>query len=124
MGTNYYLEREVCPTCGHAKGYFHIGKSSYGWTFTFHGFRGPYDFEEIGQPILSYKDWLEVLPSGIIKDEYGDEISLEKFKELVEEKKNAKKNHTIYCRKSCPEHAKRDCWLDEDGNSFSSGEFS
>jgi len=124
MGTNYYFERNVCPTCGHAEETFHIGKSSCGWTFSFHGFRGPYDCEDIGCPILSYKDWLKILPTGIIKDEYGEEIDLKKFKELIENKKNEKFNHTIYCQKEHPEHAIRDCWLDEEGNSFSSGEFS
>ena len=36
MGTNYYLERPVCPTCGRGEEQMHIGKSSAGWVFSLH----------------------------------------------------------------------------------------
>lgn len=94
MGTNYYLEINTCPTCNRSEK-VHIGKSIYGWTFSFQGFKEGLDCEEVGRPILSYKDWLEVLSIGIITDEYEEEVSLEDFKAKVESKRYAKQNHTV-----------------------------
>lgn len=116
MGTNYYWIKDPCPHCGHGKEKAHIGKSSYGWTFSFHG---------IDDVVKSYKEWLNIFENenGIIKDEYGEVKSVEYFKDLVESKRNAKMNHTIYAKEKHPEHYKRDCWLDDEGNSFSRGYF-
>lgn len=51
-----------------------------------------------------------------IFNEYGEEIKLLKFKELVEEKRKEKSNHA----KTYPDGN----FLDKDGNSFTKGEFS
>ena len=85
MGTNYYAMENVCPHCNRGNKLEHIGKSSCGWTFSFHA-----TYE-----IRSYKQWIEFLSKDGVKiqDEYGREISLEKFKELVENKKDAPHNH-------------------------------
>jgi len=124
MGMNYYLKINICPTCNRSD-VIHIGKSSCGWTFSFQGFKERSDCEMIGQQILSYKDWLEVLPMGIITNEDGKEISLDEFKEKVESKRNESNNHTVVVRKdsSLRLHAEN-CWLDDEGNSFMSGDFS
>lgn len=123
MGTNYYYHLEpknLCKYCGrHDKQkIIHIGKSSAGWTFTFHG----------TNKIKSYKDWLLLFMTqpGEIFDEYGEEISKENFVKKVESKINAKFNHTTYCRNNPPdqEYAKNNCWLDPEGHSFSFGKFS
>jgi len=124
MGTNYYLDRDTCPTCGHSKERFHLGKSSYRWSFSFRGYRSLYEVESIGMPVLCLKDWLELISTGKIKDEYEKEIPEKELIKLVEEKKDSKFNHTIYCKEHYPEHADRDCWVDEEGNSFSEGDFS
>ena len=114
MGTNYYYRTATCPMCGHSKDETHIGKSSGGWTFAFHG----------TEEIRSYADWLRVLASGEgeIFDEYDRKVTVEEFKELVESKRFEEFNHAaeaIAQRLSC-------CgdWIDPDGNSFSPGDFS
>ena len=81
----------------------HIGKSSCGWQFLFHlGIRK----YTCGQS-LKREDIDKWLRSGIIIDEYGDEISVDDFWKLVDTKKNAmdydqyyKKNpkDAYYCR--------------------------
>jgi hypothetical protein len=119
IGTNYYHRTEVCPHCGHAAEEVHIGKSSSGWTFSFHG----------TDQIRSWTDWKAHLAAGgEIRDEYGEVVSLEQFAALVERKRSAPSNHTTYCRASdtlwTREHGFRDCWLDEEGHSFSGGDFS
>jgi hypothetical protein len=119
LGTNYYLRLPpICPTCHHAPEQLHIGKSSGGWTFSFHG----------TDEIRSYQDWLKVLPTGEIWNEYDEPVSLEEFQAMVEAKRGEKHNHTLYCRASAREwereHGYSECWLDPDGHSFSSGTFS
>lgn len=124
MGMNYYHEINICNHCGRSDK-VHIGKSSIGWTFNFHGFRdaeNPYAI-----PVMFWKTWKMVLlgtENSLIRDEEGKVISFEDFVNLVESKKRAKLNHTIYCREDCPEHAAAHCWLDDDGNSFTDTEFS
>jgi hypothetical protein len=115
MGTNYYHRHAACPTCGHGIDR-HIGKSSAGWTFSFAGHR---------PEIMSYADWLRLLEEGgEIRNEYGEQVTLDDFRALVESKRTEELNHTTYCREHHPEYAERDCWLDEEGHSFSAGEWS
>jgi len=114
MGTNYYHRINICPTCGHSENVEHIGKSSVGWRFSFHG---TYD-------IKSYSDWLFVLASeGKIYNEYNEEVTLKDFKELVNEKKGGT-SHAGWCRENRPTRYGYDDWEDKDGNSFSGYEFS
>jgi len=141
MGTNYDWRYNYCKCC---KRYdeIHIGKSSFGWTFSFQAFKH-YDIEsekipsyrlKENQPkyfeIKSYKDWLTFfdLAIGEIFDEYGKKISLDEFKDLVKDKETEKYNHTIYLLNSEKvwnrRHAVENCFLDEDGHSFSYGYFS
>ena len=77
MGTNYYLHIGPCGECGRPKEVIHIGKSSMGWTFSFHG----------TEEIRSYQDWIKFIEKtgGIIRDEYNEVMSLEEFKEWVKE---------------------------------------
>lgn len=111
MGTNYYHRTNICPKCGRFDEK-HIGKSSSGWTFSFQG----------SNKIRSYKDWLEILESGgKIYDEYYCEVPLDKFKKMIENKKQEKLNHTLFCRQN---YSCLDTWLDDEDNSFSGNEFS
>jgi len=123
MGTNYYHRTNICEHCDRYDE-SHIGKSSGGWTFGFHGEReqNP-DYNPLGQVIASFTDWKERLKKGKIFDEYGDEISLEDFVKLVESKRDAKYNHTEYCKTEYSSRADMN-WLDDEGNSFAEGEFS
>jgi len=110
MGTNYYARYNICEFCGRYDE-LHIGKSSAGWTFIFQA-------QEDEITIKSYKEWIEFLLGEEIKifDEYGDELTIVDFKDIIENKKKEKHNHT----KEYPEGH----FLDEEGNSFSEGEFS
>ena len=108
MGCNYYARSNTCKYCGHSKESIHIGKSSWGWTFSFHSI----------DDIKSYKDWIKFLSQEGVKiyDEYQEEVSLLSFKKLVKLKVNEKNNHA----KQYP----KNCFLDKEGHSFDIGEFS
>jgi hypothetical protein len=138
MGTNYYIqqkttltEEKVLTKFKVALPQIHIGKASGGWSFTFHGVDKyelqDMDVEEVAS-IESYKDWLKVLEVDKydIINEYGELSSVSDFKELVESKRGAEFNHTTECLKDSrdSEYAEEHCWLDEEGNSFTKGEFS
>jgi hypothetical protein len=118
MGTNYYHERDgyegaKCTRCGgfceHCRdeAKVHIGKSSSGWTFMF----------QATGAIRSYRQWLEALGAGgRIVDEYGDVVTLDDFKGMVERRRTSPHNHAI----EYPDGS----FLDPDGHSFSVHEFS
>lgn len=122
MGTNYYHRTNICPHCDRYDEN-HIGKSSGGWTFGFHGEREKEpEFNSLGGVVVSFEDWKTRFKDGKIFDEYGDEISVEKFINLVETKRDAKLNHTEYC---VEQHSRTsENWLDDEENSFTEGEFS
>lgn len=105
MGTNFYLRTNVCPNCGRYDEQ-HIGKSSYGWSFTFQG----------TSEIRSYKHWLGLLVGeGKIFDEYGRIWTLGDFKAKVEAKQGGRNHAREY-----PQYS----WVDEEGHSFSEAAFS
>lgn len=111
MGTNYYVAPKPCSHCGNSPEPIHIGKSSAGWTFTFHAVEG----------ISSFEDWKEYLADKIIVDEYWREISLQDFIQLVESKKGEKFNHAIETTREC---VCDESFLDPEGHAFSPYEFS
>ena len=127
MSTNYYWRYNICECC---KRYdeVHIGRSSGGWSFSFHALES---YSKVGE-IKSYKAWLDFFKKqkgkGKMYDEYGRWVSMKKFKELVESKRDEKLNHTTYCLQSSDHatraHAYENCFLDNEGHSFSCGEFS
>ena len=109
MGTNYYwFEREPCTACERPFQPIHIGKSSAGWTFGFHG----------TDEIRTEDDWRKKLetPNSYIEDEYGRRVGSGEFWSMVDSKRSSAHNHA----REYP----RDSWLDGKGNSFTSGEFS
>ena len=139
MGTNYYIQHKTTDTEKetllkyHAKiPRLHIGKSSGGWSFSFHAIY-PYEAEDFGLPyseIICYAGWLKVLEqinTYEIVDEYGTFSSLEDFKSMVEDKRDGL-NHTTQCSSSSDlttrRHALENCFVDEQGNSFTKGDFS
>ena len=122
MGTNYYLRLFPCPTCHKSDESLHIGKSSYGWTFSFRGYDG-----STGEPVIkSEKDWRRVMkePDRGIYDEYGRNISYKRFWQLVSKKKISRNNHTDYCKEHYPGEECGKNWKDDKGNSFSGYIFS
>lgn len=106
----------------------HLGKSSYGWSFSFRGYRDDYE----NQRITSFKEWTsfiekEIGKGGIIFDEYDDKISLPILLKKIDSKKSGQ-NHAVYAKDKSEtgysySHAGR-CAVDEEGNSFSYCEFS
>ena len=108
MGTNYYVRTDICKCCSRGEEEIHIGKSSMGWSFTFHA----------TDDIRSYKQWVSFLTlnSRAIFDEYGDNVTLDYFIEMVNNKKDAKFNHA--------DEAGNQSFKDEEGHSFSPYEFS
>ncbi len=107
MGTNYYAREEICNRCGHAKKESHIGKSSAGWTFSFHAL----------DDIKSANEWFMFLSQKDVKifDEYDIEVSYTDFVDLVLSKKKEKYSHAI-------EHPEGN-FVDKHGYSFTEGEF-
>ncbi len=120
MGCNYYLRENRCECCGRTDEEKHIGKDSVGWQFSFQGYRA--EGAEPGERIVSYADWLKRLDAGgEIYDEYGDRVTLDEFKALVQAKQSEPRNYAIYCQ---PRYPGLDVWLDAEGYSFSGGYFS
>jgi hypothetical protein len=122
MGTNFYLKKKACECCGlrDEEHTIHVGKSSYGWSFSFHGIPGDIESEEDWKNIMKSREDMEIV------NEYDDTVSYEDFWSLVKHKRDGK-NHTIYCREDDTTlgHGYNSCWIDkETGSSFSKGEFS
>ena len=83
MGTNYYLRtgrkvKKICNLgCEHTiEEELHIGKYSSGWKFCLH------IIPENG--INELEDWIPLLRSGTIFNEYGMEISFEEMMSCIE----------------------------------------
>ena len=120
MGTNYYVAKNKCDCCNRYDKEYHIGKSSWGWSFTFQGYKW--------DNLTSWKLWKEYLKDKIIVDEYGEFMSHADFVEMVETVKSpgyvrqdGKKNLSYNSGNWF--NPKYD-WDDEAGYSFTSREFS
>lgn len=116
MGTNYYHRADICSCCQRFT-QRHIGKSSCGWSFSFHA------IDEDNLKIFSWQQWKNALRTGKIFNEYNDEITLEAFIDIVENRGPDLLNHTTYCADNHLEDAIRNCSLDAEGQSFNKGEF-
>lgn len=126
MGTNYYVAKDKCDCCGRYDEEYHIGKSSYGWAFTFQGY--PHD------NLKSWADYKEFLKDKTIVNEYRDVIPYDEFVKFVELEKSpdfvnasGRKNllHNEQGRNDVrPWFNSQYDWDDEEGYSFSSREFS
>lgn len=110
MGTNYYYRIDPCKECGHSKEIYHIGKSSWGWSFSFQAI----------EKANSWKEWQMFLQTvGKIFNEYDEEISYEKFKKIVEDRAHPSGKLLNHAERH-PEN----CFRDDEGYSFSNYEFS
>ena len=126
MGTNYYVAKNLCECCDRYDEEYHIGKSSYGWAFSFHGYRA--------ERLVSWRAWKEFLKNKIIIDEYGEKTSYEKFIEMIETyKAPGYKREDGHVNLQHNEQGKIDKrpwfnseydWDDEDGYAFCSRNFS
>ncbi len=126
MGTNFYAWRDCCDHCGRGDNELHIGKRSGGWTFSFQAFDEWETWDDL--PIVSYQRWLEVLdqPGVRIRDEYGDDVTLDEFRAIVNNFASNTSKHAEFVKRdpSCVYVDRADHWLDPEGHSFSRGEFS
>jgi len=106
MGTNYYLKTDHCDSCDRYETR-HIGKASFGWPFMFHGYRN----EEEKPTIISFHEWQIAFKDGLIENEYGEPITVDKFKEVIESRRQETADHGSYD------------WRDREGNYFCEADF-
>lgn len=116
MGTNYYTKEKTCPTCKHTPTPIHLGKSSYGWQFSFQ-----YNGGRFYKNVEEMREWLK---GKKITDENGGQTSYEAFWRMVDEKQRnpENKNHAEYVHNTI--NTVRDNDFVIDGYSFSDCEFS
>jgi hypothetical protein len=118
MGTNYYVRKNHCECCGRSDQEYHIGKSSYGWAFTFQGYPWMH--------LTSWQQWKEFLKDEVIVDEYGEVMQYEKFVQMLETYKApgyVREDGHVNSRHNDQYKSERD-WTDDDGYSFTTTEFS
>lgn len=126
MGTNYYVAKNLCECCNRYDEEYHIGKSSYGWTFSFQGYRA--------ERLVSWRAWKEFLKDKIIIDEYGERTNYDWFVDYIEGNKspgyvredghkNLQHNEQGKIDKR-PWFNPENDWDDEDGYAFCAREFS
>ena len=126
MGTNYYVAKNLCECCNRYDEEYHIGKASYGWTFSFQGYRA--------ERLVSWRAWKEFLKDKIIIDEYGERTNYDWFVDYIEGNKspgyvredghkNLQHNEQGRIDKR-PWFNPENDWDDEDGYAFCAREFS
>ncbi len=126
MGTNYYVAENTCECCNRYDETYHIGKSSFGWTFCFQGYK-EYN-------LISWKSWKDFLKDKTIKNEYGDTMSYDDFVNMIEVYKSpnftdeqGRKNlqhNAVGKTDKYPWFNPSYDWDDDDGYPFTSKEFS
>jgi len=92
MGTNYYLETNVCPHCGRCNEKLHIGKSAAGWCFCLHVLNEP----DHGRTAESLEDWklLFSAPDSQIVDEYGGIVTPREMLDVICQRSGRKKRYS------------------------------
>jgi hypothetical protein len=126
MGTNYYVAKNLCECCNRYDEEYHIGKASYGWAFSFQGYRA--------ERLVSWRAWKEFIKDKIIIDEYGERTNYDWFVNYIEENKspgyvredghkNLQHNEQGKIDK-CSWFNPENDWDDEDGYAFCAREFS
>lgn len=80
MGTNYYAAENRCDCCQRYDRTHHIGKSSWGWSFSFRGYRE--------ERLVSWQKWREFLRDRLIVDEYGGFVDYGEFCRMIETEKS------------------------------------
>lgn len=94
MGTNYYAvtERNFCEHCNRSDVQkIHIGKNSYGWAFSFQGYRKGENhssesvwFDDVSENLTSWAEYREWLKDKTIYNEYDELIHYNTFVNIVE----------------------------------------
>ncbi len=129
MSTNYYFQ----PTNDNplaAYGSIHVGKSSAGWTFSFHGYDIKAAYRNLtvesglsvrcSVPELIVKDFPAVVgmleSGGKLTNEYGETMETQEFIEMVLKKQSSANNHGRL-------YPNDDSWVDARGHSFGNYDF-
>jgi len=117
MGTNYYILKNICPTCGRSESE-HIGLSAKGWSFTFQATDTIRDFEQ----------WLaNVKTAQRIIDDRNNVVTIEQILEIIEIKRK-EKNSILEVAKITnfwvDYYQCFDEWVDQSGNAFIKRDFS
>jgi hypothetical protein len=120
MGTNFYLVKRC--SCGEAivGDKIHLGKSSAGWSFSFRGYRGPYNPYQV-ENIQEWKDLIEQ-NCYELEDENGNKWDIDEFYKI-----SIGKAQKMIDNGKIPRYHAKEFWEDSqmiDGHSFSFGEFS
>lgn len=120
MGTNFYVTENECSCCKRYDEVYHIGKSSFGWAFSFRGYRS--------EGLTSWMAWKEFLRNKHIKDEYSDSIDYDKFVSMIETEKAPEYVYPSGAQNKIHNQGwwfdPRYDWDDPQGYSFTSREFS
>ncbi len=121
MGTNYYHRYNACDCCGRYDER-HICKSM----LSFQGYRPAPDWPEdfTGPEVVSWKQWRSVIEaSGEVWDEYGRKWDPAEFTAAVEatDPASRRRHYDWMVEHGMP--LSRD-WLDSDGFSFTTVDFS
>lgn len=127
MGTNYYVAKNLCECCNRYDEEYHIGKDSFGWAFSFRGYRP--------ERLVSWQAWKEFLKDKIIMDEYGERQDYDQFVKYIETIKTPNYINPMNQRKNLVHNEEGRTgkhrwfnpewdWDDEDGYSFCSRDFS
>ena len=147
MGCNYYLRYNKCECCNRSDELFHIGKSSYGWQFSFQCVNQRVDMSKLDKVYaiagveselvdiktfsklkLFLDTYVRDYKTAFIQDEEGRTVDLENFYSLVFSSKNGK-NHYDETTDSHSDHFAgssytHSVWKDKDGWTFSLTDFS
>ena len=89
MGTSYYANINTCPTCKRPEDKIHLGKSSFGWKFSFQYNAGLYY-----KNVQEMREWMK---DKDIYDEYGEKTTHDEFWKMVKEKQPKGKSHAVEC---------------------------
>lgn len=118
MGTNYFCCRNFKKKI--PKSAIHIGKKSYGWSFSFRA------HEACG--LVTSSAWLNFLytnPQLTIVDEYNNPISYGQFKDLVNSSLLEPNNQYLWSLKRDYLNTREETdWLDDSGFCITSVDFS
>lgn len=120
MGTNHYLKVNVCEHCGRAEKELHVGKSSPGWRFLFHGIPGE---------VETRAHWLALMrtPGHALRDEYGKPMTVEEFETMTAGKQDGIDQKSPVAGDEAEggwlRSYREQLWYDPDGYTFDRGEF-
>lgn len=124
MGTNYYVATDPCEHCNRYDKYLHIGKSSFGWSFHFRGYKN--------LDLVCWQQWKYYLQDKHICDENNKTIIYTMFVEMIEGYKHPNSINPVTGRKNLQHNAEArligwfdaaNDWDDEQGYSFTSYDF-